>query len=67
MKNINLENFISKNREQYIEKALMFSKDRETLNKIREKIFKNLKISPLFDTKNFTQKFGEALLKIYNS
>lgn len=67
MKNINLENFISKNREQYIEKALMFSKDRETLNKIREKIFKNLKISPLFDTKNFTQKFGEALLKINNS
>lgn len=67
MKNINLENLISKNREQYVAKAVMFSKNYETLNKTREKIFKNLKISPLFNTKDFAKDFGEALLKIYNS
>jgi len=67
MKNINLENFISENREQYVSKALMFSKDREILKKTREKIFKDLKSSPLFNTKDFAKDFNDVLLKIYNS
>ena len=67
IKNLKLNSLISENKDDYISKAIMFSKDFENLNKIRKKIFDDLIESPLFNTKNFTKNFSDTLLKIHNS
>ena len=67
IKNLKLNSLISENKDDYISKAIMFSKDLKNLNKIRKKIFDDLIESPLFNTKKFTENFSNILLKIYNS
>ena len=64
--NLDMKNFIAQNADEYISKAIYFSKNIKELKKIsglilREKAFN----SPLFDNKNFTLNFEEKLVNIH--
>ena len=59
-KNLNLDTFITKDKNDYIEKAKIISSDIKELNKIRLSLRKLAINSPLFDSKNL----GIELCKI---
>ena len=65
-KNINLENLIAKNKEEYVDKAISLAKNIETLQKIRDHIYENLTNSPLFNKKDFSKEFFLTIKNIYN-
>jgi len=67
IKNLNIDNLISKNKEEYVSNVLNLYKNKNHLIEIRQSIYENLMTSPLFDTKKFTMHFSEILFKIYNS
>ena len=67
IKNLNLNNLIAENDDDYISKAINLSQNNEILKTIKENLNKNLMKTPLFNTKEFTKNFSEALIKIYNS
>ncbi len=66
LKNSTFENLISKNIDEYVEKAVYFYNNRKEFLALREKIFKNVLSTPLYDTKNFSKNFGQSLLNILN-
>ena len=61
LKNSNLDDFIAKNNEDYINLAIYYSNNIEKLDSIRKKLFEEIETSPLFDTKGFTNEFCRAL------
>ncbi|MDC0850981.1 hypothetical protein OAP66_01170 [Candidatus Pelagibacter sp.] len=65
LKNAKLENLISINKEDYIDKALYLSENLKALEELRLKIFKNILNTPLFESKNFSIDFQNKLLDIY--
>ena len=65
-KNLNLEELIAQDEDDYINKAIDFEKNINTLNKLRKSVFKNALNSPLFDRKKFSDQFFKSLEKIYN-
>lgn len=67
IKNLNIDNLISKNKEEYVSNVLNLYKNKNHLIEIRQSIYENLMTSPLFDTKKFTMHFSEILFKIYSS
>ena len=53
--------FVAKNKDEYIEKAIEFSKNTSELRELR-KILRNKSLnSPLFKTKEFADDFGKKL------
>ena len=60
-----LENLISINKEDYIDKALYLSENLKALEELRLKIFKNILNTPLFESKIFSIDFQNKLLDIY--
>jgi protein O-GlcNAc transferase len=62
--NLQMENFIAENKDDYFNKAISFQKEKSTLQKfgknLREKVLK----SSLFDTKDFTKSFEKIIQKI---
>ena len=65
LKNAKLENLISINKEDYIDKALYLSENLKALEELRLKIFKNILNTPLFESKIFSIDFQNKLLDIY--
>ena len=63
--NLQMENFIAKNKEDYFEKAISIQKKPDILNKIKYNLRSKALSSPLFDTESFTKDFTEILKKIY--
>ena len=63
-KNLNMEQLIAKDEEDYFLKAVSFSRDGEKLMSIRKLIFLNAINSPLFDRKKFAENFFKSLIKI---
>ena len=61
LRNANIENFIAKNNEDYIEKAVFYASNISELDNTRKNLFNKIKETPLFDTKGFTNDFCEAL------
>ena len=61
LKNSNLDDFIAKNNDDYINLAIYYSNNIEKLDKKRKKLFEEIETSPLFDTKEFTNDFCRAL------
>ncbi len=60
-KNLNLDNFIAKDKNEYIEKAKIISSEINKLSQIRHSL-RNLAInSPLFDNKNLGQELSKIL------
>ena len=65
LKNGNLEFLISKNKIDYIEKVLLYTKNPDKLDNLRLNIYKNILNTPLFDAKKFTRDFENKLLEVY--
>jgi len=61
LRNANIENFIAKNNEDYIKKAVFYASNISELDNTRKNLFNKIKETPLFDTKGFTNDFCEAL------
>jgi len=62
--NLQMQNFIAENKDDYFNKALSLQKEKNTLQNfgknLREKVLK----SSLFDTKDFTKSFEKIIQKI---
>ena len=62
--NLQMENFIAENKDDYFNKAISFQKEKNSLQNfgknLREKVLK----SSLFDTKDFTKSFEKIIQKI---
>ena len=61
LKNANIENFIAKSNDDYVEKAVYFANNINELEKIRKNLLNKILETPLFDTKRFSINFCEAL------
>ena len=66
MKNGNLDELIANNFEEYIELAVTLSENKEKFLEIRKKIFENILLTSLFDSKKFSKNFGKKLLEVYD-
>ena len=65
LKNADLIELISKDETDYIKKVVNLSKSTSNLIEIRNKIYKEIIESPLFDTKKFSNSFFKTLENIY--
>lgn len=64
-KNLDLNELIAENKNDYIEKAISLTKNNKILE-LRKFVFDNCMKSPLFDKKKFSKQFFTSLEKIYN-
>ena len=62
--NLNLDELISKDEDDYIKKAVSYCNDLDKLANLRRKIFENALKSALFDKKKFSSQFYASLEKI---
>ena len=65
-KNLNLDELIAENENDYIFKASNLAEDKILLSKISNKIYSSCLTSPLFDTKKFSKNFFKLLKDVYN-
>ena len=63
--NLQMENFIAKDKDEYFKKATSLRDKAEYLKKIRYTLRKKALTSPLFDGESFTKDFTEILKKVY--
>jgi len=63
--NLQMENFIGKNKNDYFDKAISFQNNPDTLKKFRHNLRNKALSSPLFDTENFAKDFIKTLKKVY--
>ena len=65
-KNLNLKDFIAVDYEDYINKAINFTKDKNLLEKINGNTLREISLnSHLFDTSKFTINFEKKLEEIF--
>ena len=57
---------MSSNKEEYVNKAVDLSNDRDKLEAERKNIFENILKSSLFDSKQFSTDFQNEIFKVYN-
>ena len=63
-KNLNLQELIAENENDYINIAVNLEKNVKNLKKLRDVVFENALKSPLFDKKKFSSQFYASLEKI---
>ena len=63
-KNLNMEQLIAKNEDDYVSKAVSLSTDRDKFLNIRKSIFLDAINSPLFNKKRFAENFFNSLREI---
>ena len=63
-KNLNMEQLIAKDEEEYVSKAVDFCSNREKFMDLRKSVFLNAMKSPLFDKKKFAKNFYNSLKEI---
>ena len=65
--NLNLEmpEFIGESIEDYINKAVAISEDKEKLSMVRKSLRKKVLSSPLFDVESFGQDFSKLLTTVW--
>ena len=61
LKNANIDVFIAKDNEDYINKAVFYANNINKLEDVRKKLFEEIEKSSLFDTKTFSDDFLKAL------
>tara|TARA_B100001057_G_scaffold450727_1_gene493066 strand:- start:2962 stop:4662 length:1701 start_codon:yes stop_codon:yes gene_type:complete len=61
LKNANIQDFITTNNDDYINKAVFYASNIDKLQDVRKKLFEQIEESPLFDTKSFSNEFCKAL------
>ena len=62
IKNSTYEELISKNTDEYVDKAIYFYKNRSEFLKLKNNLFNNILSTPLFDTKKCSRHFSNSLL-----
>ena len=65
-KNLNMEQLIAKNEEDYIQKLVNLTKNQNTYINLRKSIFLDAVKSPLFNSQDYSKSFFEALERIPN-
>ena len=65
-KNLNMENLIANNEEEYISRAIELSNNKNEYLNLRKRIFKDALKTPLFNQEKFSKHFYQALGKIIN-
>ena len=65
-KNLNLEQLIAKNEEDYIQKLVNLTNNQNTYINLRKSIFLDAVKSPLFNSQDYSKSFFEALERIPN-
>ena len=63
-KNLNMEQLIAKDEDDYVSKAVSLSIERDKFLKLRKSIFLDAIQSPLFNKKKFAENFFNSLRKI---
>ena len=63
-KNLAMEEWIAKDEEDYVTKALNFSEDKNKLVNLKKQLISSARKSTLFDSKKFSSDFYEMLLRI---
>lgn len=63
--NLKLEQFIAKDTEDYIKKAINFTKEIEVVRNLRINLREQAINSPLFKTKDFANQFGDQLKDLW--
>jgi len=66
LKNLNLNELITSNREEYIKLALDLCKDREKLKLIKSKLINQKRLSDLFNNKIYTKNLEKAYSEAYS-
>jgi len=67
LNSLDMQELITYTNEEYTELALKLAKDRKSLAGIREKLLKNIKTKPLFNSEKYAKDFDEVLIKTYDS
>ena len=65
LKNLDLNELVTKNEDDYIKKALEIYNNREHLLELKKKLVINKEKSKIFNNKIYTKNFETALEKIY--
>ncbi|MDC1278550.1 peptide transporter [Pelagibacteraceae bacterium] len=63
--NLQMKNFIAKNKDDYFDKAISFQNNLDIEKNFGNNLRNKALSSPLFDTENFTKDFTETLKKVY--
>ena len=66
-RNLGLDYLIAKDDDDYIDKAIYFSKSMNTDQNFRENHRKKTMSSPLYDIDNFSKQFNDLLLSLYSN
>jgi predicted O-linked N-acetylglucosamine transferase (SPINDLY family) len=64
--NLNMKDWITNNLEDYVAKCILFSKDFEILDKIKNKLILNSRNSNLFNSEKFSEEFSKTLKFAWN-
>ena len=65
--NLNMQDWIANNKDEYISKAIKFSSNLQTLSKIRKNLRKTALQSPVFDAPRFANHFSNLLWKMWRN
>lgn len=65
LKAVGLDDWIANSDEEYIEKAVEISKNREELIETKKALRQRMLASPLCDSRGFAEKFGKALREMW--
>ena len=63
-RNLGMKEWIAKDEEEYVTKALNFSEDKSKLVNLKKQLVDSARKSTLFDSKKFSSDFHEMLLRI---
>ena len=61
LKNANIDKFIATSNDDYVEKAVFYSNNINELQNVRKQLFDEILKTPLFDTRDFSNNFCDAL------
>jgi predicted O-linked N-acetylglucosamine transferase (SPINDLY family) len=61
-----MKDWITNNIEDYVAKCILFSKDFEILDKIKNKLILNSRNSNLFNSEKFSEEFSKTLKFAWN-
>ena len=64
--NLDMHDWIAKNHEEYISKAIKFSSDLDQLSKLRMNLRETALKSPVFDAPRFAEHFSQMLWSMWN-
>jgi len=65
IKNSKIDFLISRDKNEYLSKAIKLAKNKDLLIQIKNQLAKTILSTPLYDAKKFSNNFGKILLEVY--